>query len=560
MRLNIIPGLIALQLAAAVSASAQNYYVKIGGDNGTRIADHASWEQGPSNFDESLEAYNLNGGNNAVGLMRFYGPAGSVAWAAHHRLAATSEQVKAIRILPPAFNNGLYVVGEKIAAGGGVKSAVVLQYDLSSGHLLSSNELPVLPAGYQFLHVYDVISEPEFNNRLRILCTVTKDSDQAIMELLYSAGSNTYKVQKYKPMNIPPEKYTSVNYVRAYHYGEFNLGEISFYGMAYFKNKPVAYCYAEHKYEMYQLWSAKETEGVAGVQMNGSYGVHGDHRRIDMAFIDMDGGLCMQQKDELNVLNWRRFYSIPKATFEMGWGRDGHGTKAGGGMDYFMAATHFSGDSDKGGHVTSLHYNAFNGDLRKPNVYNLSGVGVMKGGGFPNATYDPNNKYMFIADRFNQLNGFKFGISDATAEEVACTKPVAVKEERNTLKEKKDEMDVASYETYDAPELEMVVVSDISVDIIAECSTEQRATAKSSLSSSESKLYVGAERMRIEASGKTIAALRLYTIDGRLITNAQQVNNSNYEQQFNTPLTPGLYIINIAYTDHSRETRKVSVQ
>ncbi len=562
MKLPIIPGLVALQLAAALTASAQNYYIKISGDHGTRVADHSSWEQGAINFDESLEAYNIevSGGGNGVGLMRFYSPGGTYSWAVHHRLNAAPEEVEARRILTPQYNNKLYLIGEKYGAG--TRSAVVLQYDVSTGQLTAANELPALPQGYTLIRVYDVISEPDFQNRMRILCRVSDGSAETVMELLYDANTNTYRAKNYKPDNIAPDRYASAYYVRAYHYGNFNLGDISFYGLATYSNERVAYCYAESKYEMYQLASAGGEKGITGVQMNGSYGANGSHRRIDMAFIDREGGLCMQQKDEQTTLNWRRFYQLPKgARFEMGYGRDGHGTKAGGGMDYFMAATHFPGDANTDGHVTSLHYNAFNGDLNKPNVYNLSGIGVQKGGGFPNTTYDPLNKYTFIADRFNRLNGFKFGISDASNDgEIPCTKPVSVKEIKNELHEKMDDLHIEEFGPFEAHPIDMAEVSDITVDIVEECNTEQRGTAgNNKLLQDGSKMYMDATQLRLEATGKTITAIRVLAIDGRLIAEQRNLNSSRYEQYFNTQLTPGIYVISLEYADHSRENRKVSI-
>ncbi|PSK89529.1 hypothetical protein [Taibaiella chishuiensis] len=562
MKLPVIPGLIALQLAAALTASAQNYYIKLTGDHGTRVADHGAWEQGiPANFDESIEAYNVevSGGGNGIGLMRFNGPAGTYSWAVHHRLNAAPEEVEARRILTPQYNNMLYVIGEKY--GIGPKSAVVLQYDASNGHLTAANHLPALPQGYSLIRVYDVISEPDFQNRMRILCRVSDGSAESIMELLYDASSNTYRVKNYKPDNIAPDRYASAYYVRAYHYGNFNLGDVSFYGLATYSNERVAYCYTENKYEMYQLQSLTGAKGIFGVQMNGSYGADGTHRRIDMAFIDRDGALCMQQKDELTTLNWRRFYQLPRGSkFEMGYGRDGHGTKQGGGMDYFMATTHFPGDANSDGHVTSLHYDAFNGNLNKPNVYNLSGIGVQKDGGFPNTTYDPHNRYTFIADRFNRLNGFKFGISNASYDgEIPCTKPVSFREFKNDLSEKLDDMHIEEYGPFDAESIEMAE-AEITVDIVEECNVEQRGAAtNSNLLQGSSNLYMDATQLRLEATGKTISAMRVLSIDGRLIAEQHNLNSNRYEQHFNTPLVPGIYVISLEFADHSRENRKISV-
>lgn len=565
MKLRFIPGLIALQMAAAFGANAQNYFIKIGGDKSTRVADHASWEKGPINFNETLESYNLGlpGGDNAVGMMRFYSPTGSLGFASHYRLNNSPEQVIARRILSPAFNNSLHVVGEKLGSSGDIKSVAVLTYDLGTGAIIASYELPDLPNGYSFQRVHDVISEPDFQNRMRILCTVTKGDDQSIMELLYNANNNTYKIRQYKPVNLVPERYRSVYYVRAYHYSEFNLGDISFYGMADYKDNSVAFCYDNGKYEQYHLSSVGGKEGIEGVQMNGSYGANGNHRRIDMAFTDLEGALCMQQKDELSTLNWRRFYNLPEGcTFELGWGRNGHGNKQGGGMDYFLAAAHFPGDANKDGHIASLHYNALNGDLNKPNIYNQSGIGVHKDGGFPNTTYDPGTNYTFIADRFNQENGFKFATSNASNDEIKCTKPVPVKEFRNKLKELQDDINVETYETYNAHELEMVEVADISVDIVKECDEEQRGGKQGGkeMLTGSSELQMNATGIRVTATGKMITSLRLISIDGRLVAETQHINSSSYKQQFSATLVPGIYVVSIVYDDQSTENRKVSIQ
>lgn len=567
MKLRMISGLMALQMAAAITASAQNYYIKIGGDKETFIADHASWEQGWSNFDESLESYNLTlpSGLNAVGMMRFYSPGGTLGFASHYQLSGGSEQVIARRILSPAFNNGLFVVGEKIASGGGVKSVAVLHYDLSSGSLLDARELPSLPSGYSFLHVYDVIGDaddPDSQNKMRILITATVGSTEVILELLYNANTNQYTVKHYKPQT-QPDHYRSVYYVRAYHYGEFNLGEISFYGMADYKDNTLGYCYWNGKYQIYDLYASSGKQNVTGIQMNGSYGNDGSHNRIDMAFIDMDNDICIQQKDEMGTPNWRRFYHLPEGKLRMGWGRDGHGTKQGGGMDYFIATANTPNINDPEGHVTTLHYDALNGNMMKPNIYNFSGIGVNKGGGFPNTTYDPVNNYTFIADRFKQEHGFKFGTGNPTSSEIKCTELYPVKEIKNKLKEIPEEMYIGTFDIYDAHELGMEKV-DISVDIVKECKEEQRGAAPQELNTlltaSSSTVQMNNDRVRIDANGKTITSLRVFAIDGRLVSDVNNINSTSYEQQFKTALVPGVYMLKISYNDKSSEVRKVSVQ
>ncbi|PSK89530.1 hypothetical protein [Taibaiella chishuiensis] len=562
MKLTVIPGLIALQLAAALTASAQNYYVKIGGDLGTRVADHASWEQGPINQDESLEAYNIqiSGGYNAVGLMRFYSPTGSYSWATHHQ-SGLRNLVMARRILTPTSGNTVYVAGEQLNASGRVTGAVVLQYDLLNGQLIAAKELATFPLGYTLLRVFDVTAEPGFPDKMRILCLVQNNGIQTVTELLYDAGAGTYGIKKYKPANLAPERYTSAYYIKAYHYSALNLGDIAFYGMASFENESVGYCYAANKFEIYNLSSVKAALGVTGIQMNGSYGGNGLTGRIDMAFTDMDGGLCIQQKDDMNPANWTRSYQVPDVKLALGYGRNGHGTKEGGGMNYFMAATYLSDDVKATGYVTSLHYNTANGDLTKPYRYNMSGIGIQRDGGFPNTTYDPYTNYSFIADRFNQLNGFKLGVSNAsTVGNIACTEQTALTELSNKLTERGDDMTVEEFGVYTATPITMKPINDIEVKIIEECNVEQRGTATNgNLLQGGSNLYMDATQLRLEATGKTISAIRVLSIDGRLIAEQHSLNSNRYEQYFNTPLVPGIYVISLVYADHSRENRKISV-
>ncbi len=561
MRLTFITGLIALQLVAALTATAQNYYVKISGDQGTRIADHGSWQLGPVIEDHSLEAYNLRlaGNDNAVGLMRFSGFYGNYFWATHYRHKKTPNRIMARRILTPEYPTDLHVIGE-LYEGSSIKSAVVLEYELGTGRLLSSYELPTLPGGYQLVRVFDVISDFDERDKIRILSLVSDGRTQTIMELIYSKAGNAYTIKHYKLLELNPDRYRSAYYVRAYHYGAANLGKTSFYGLATYGDRDLAYCYAEDKFEVYEPQSSRGRGGVTGVQMNGSYGPDGLRRRIDMAFVDDDGNLCIQQKDEQNnIPNWRRFYYVDDVRFEMGYGRDGHGVKQGGGMDYFMATAHFNSDVNTDGRVTGLHYNALNGDMEKFYLYNFSGVGVQKGGGFPNTVNDPGHNYTFIADRFNMVNGFKFGTGNA-ASDMSCTKPSPIKERRGVLNERKGQVRIETFDVYRAQPFEMVPVEDITVDIIRECNTEQRGTASSNnLLQDGSKMYMDATQLRLEASGKTITAMRVLAIDGRLIAEQRNLNSSRYEQYFNTPLTPGIYVISLEYTDHSRENRKISI-
>jgi hypothetical protein len=568
MKLQLISGLIALQLAAGITAQGQNYYVKITGDQYTRIADHAIWEQGPPNLDESLEAYNLSlpQGLNAIGTMRFHAATGSMTYAKHYRLNNASEQVVARKILLHGVDNStFFVIGEKVKSGV-VISGAVLYYNRLTGNLDKSWELPALPSGYEFLHIYDAFMELGFNNQMRILCTIKKGSTQAVVELLFNIVSGQYKVRQYKPARRALNQYSSVYYLRTNHYGMTMMGGTpSFYGMGISDEKPVAFCYSNNRYEEYRLFSALGREEITGVQMNGSAGFSGNQHQIDMAFTDAEGDICIQQKHDMTTVNWRHFYHLTGGKLRLSMGRDGHGTKGGSGMHYFIATAEHQYINDPSGHITTLHYNAFNGAMSRPNVWNRSGIGINNGGGFPNCANDPGDNYTFIADRFNQKNGFKFGTGNAfDTTGMPCTEQYELKEANNTLKEFPDQMNVENHGSYNALPLNMLAVADIRVEVIEECSDQQRNAVQentpSLLKEANSTLVMNAGLLRIAAQGKTIASLRLLSVDGRLVAEARNINSSCFQQQFAQALVPGIYIVNISYTDHSTEVRKVGIQ
>ncbi len=210
---------------------------QISGDNSTRIADHASWEQGLVNT-EMFQTYNLGlpGGGNGVGLMRFDHTTGGIAFADHHQINIYTDKVLARKILMPTLTNGLHVICKKMDSYGETKSVVILQYNMTGG-LIDAYELPALPEGYTFMDVYDVVTDSEFSsnffdNKMRILCLATNEEGQAIMELFYNGSTHQYYIKQYKPATFAVDKYRSLYYVRAYHYGDYMLGDLSFYGMA----------------------------------------------------------------------------------------------------------------------------------------------------------------------------------------------------------------------------------------------------------------------------------------------------------------------------------------
>lgn len=571
MKVKFIAGLLALQAAAVLPASAQNYYIKLGGDKATKIADHAIWEQSGNptySADTSLELYNLYlpTGEYAQGLMRFHSPSGTLGWASHYKPADATMRINARRILMPAFNMGLYVIGEKMYPDGS-KTVSIQEYDQVLGSLLRSYELPKLPSGYKLLQVCDVTADPFSTNaheHFRVLCIVMTDSGkEAIMEMLFNNYTGNYAMRQFDPNSLAPDHYLSVHYIRAYHYSEFNLGEkYSFYGMGEYGGATMAYAFLDGKFQRYDLYSANGKQNVTGVQMNGSYGNDGSHYRIDMAFIDYEGDLCVQQKDELTTLNWRRFYELPDGKFRMGWGRDGHGTKQGGGMDYFIGVAHIPGVDDPEGRITTLHYDAANGNMMKPNIYNLSGIGVNKGGGFPNTVYDPLYDYTFIADRFKPEHGFKFGTGNAINPEIKCTKHYDLKEIEARIIEKEDEMKITEFDSIKVKKFELKKVG-IEVSINEECKEEQRPGGDQGIAQLpvSSELLMDANQLKVNAGNeRVIASLSVYSIDGRQVSNAQHVNSGSYKTYFSVPLTPGIYMLKITYDDRSTEVRKVSIR
>lgn len=566
MKSTMICGLIALQLAAGATARAQNYFFKIEGDVATRVADHTSWEQGPVAGNETLDAYNLDlpDGGKAIGTLRFHAPSGYMSYATHYRPASKAAQIVARKIVVSTnVSNSFYVIAEKVKSGV-AQSAVVLHYDRSNGKILKTWELATLPAGYRFLQVHDVIMSENVVNEMRILCTVTQGEAQGIMELLFNTGNSQYKVNQYKPAHLALDKYNSVHYIRRYYYGQLGMGGgSSFYGMGIANNKSVAYCYSSNRYEQYNLFDVLGTDEVTGVQMNGMY-TSTNGPRINMAFTDKYGDVCMQQKDDMTTLNWRQFYHLPGKKLRMGMGRDAHGTKGEAGMHYFIAAVQQEEVPNDNGYITTLHYNALNGIMSKPNIYNLSGIGVNDNGGFPNTTGNASADYTFVADRFNRKNGFKFGTGNAAdTNGMPCTELHELKEANNLLVETVDGMNVTTFSVYNALPIELVKAENISVNVYSECDVQQRPGIQENtkaLQQASLSLVMNTTSLRMEAAGRTIASMRLLSIDGRMLSEAAAINSSSYQQQFNNSLIPGIYLVQIRYTDNSTEVRKVSVQ
>jgi hypothetical protein len=567
MRSNIITGLVALQLFAGLTAQAQNYYIKIQGDQNTRVADHISWEEGsiPVNLDESQEAYNLimADGKKVVGTMLFQSAAGTMSYATHYLLNSATEQVVARKLLKH-YNSNYFVIGEKIKEGA-VVSTAVLYYDRATGDLIKAWDLFTLPVGYKLLHVFDVTTELSTPDQMRILCTVSVGNDEGVMELLFDMNTGQYKVIHYKPATIALSKYNSVYYVDGHHYGHWWLGDkTSFYGMGITRDeKSVAFCYSDNVFEQYNLTSARGVDEIAGVQMNGSFGPDGTRHQIDMAFLDSEGDICVQQKDNMTTLNWRKSYHFIGGKLRMSMGRDGHGTKGNNGLNYFVTVAHHNDFGDPEGRITTLHYDPLSGAMKRPNVWYMSGIGINKAGGFPNNIYDPPYNYTFIADRFNQEHGFKFGTGNTLDNSVmSCIKLYKLQEVRSTLRESRTELNTSTKGPFTARSLNMVKVNDIRVDVFRECLTEQRGLAQDNAQSqltAAGTLMMDAEHLQVAHTGKTIASLRLLSIDGRLVADIPKVNSNNFRQEFTQRLVPGIYIVHISYSDHSTEARKVSI-
>lgn len=582
--MKLISGLMALQLATAMTASAQTYNFTIGNaESAVRVADHLGGE----NIDlyslgdqSTLESYNFQSGNSKlIGLIRFNGVNGTLAFATHYGLPNTTDYLRVLKGYQ-VDDKGPYIVAERVGENGIVKSAVLLQYDKENGKIISALELASLPPGYSFIRVFDIMENFGVPKPKRILCTLNKDGVPVIAELLYNSGQ--YIIHEYN-VGRPPLAYKSVHYVRAYHYGGYGLGAPAFYGLADYGSNTTAFCYYEEPfnttpvYERYSLTSAKGIRGISGVQINGSYGLSGSNFRIEMAFTDMDGGICIQQKDELVTTNWQRYYQFSnKEMFRLGWGRDGHGTKASPGnyegLGYFLGALVLDKDPSKS-KVTSLLFNGIDGSLIKPRVYDISGRGIFEDGSFPSTCYDEGsfyngylNNYTFIADRFEERNGFRFGTGntlDNNAPNFFCADQHDISEVKGKrLAELKEEISLSKYGDFYANEIELEEHS-VDVQVVMECPPEKGAgkqSSKGQLIQNNSELGMDAQHIRIAASSKAITSVRIFSIDGRTIADIKGVHASNYEHQFAKPLIPGIYVIHIAYDDHSKEVKKVSIR
>jgi hypothetical protein len=587
MKFKMTSGLLALQLAAALTVSAQTYTFTIGNsESSVRVADHIGGEELDDPIIETtLESYNLNHeGKKLAGLIRFNGTTGNLMFARHYWLPNSTDYIRVLKGYEP-FVQGAYVVGERVTDQGEVKSAVLLHYDQGTGQLVSAVELASLPSGYSFIRVFDVVEEFYVNDYpTRILCTVSIEGSPRIIELLYNEALNQYEVVDYKSAN-PPKEYKSVHYVHAYHYGRTSIGKPAFYGLADDGSTISAFCYYKDPntltsvFERYDLTSANDIKGITGVQMNGSYGANGNHHRIEMAFTDEEGGICIQQEDELMTTNWQRFYQFPnKEVFLLGWGRDGHGTKKGPGdtgygdsMGYFIGAW-IPDNNPLKSKVTALHFDGDNGDLAKPRVYDYSGLGIYKDGSFPSTTYDPGkfttnfeHNYTFIADRYEKRNGFHFGTGNSlvnTNDKFFCSAPTEIFEKRQKLYQTKDELVTNTFGPYTPEKIELEEYF-VEVSVTLDCPAEPGTGGKmgnNELMQNSSELSMDARHIRIDANGKAISSVRMLTIDGRTIADVQGINATNYEHQFAATLVPGIYVIHITYSDHSLEAKKVSIR
>jgi|GEM_PF-3260871 len=589
MKTRLISGLAALQLVAAATLNAQTYTISVGDPStAVRVADHIGGEDldipapGPT-----LEAYNFNySGKDLVGLMRFDGTSGIIAYASHYWLPGSSDHIRLLKGYVP-YTQGVYVVGERVAPDGSVKSAVLIHYKLSDGSIISTVELEKLPPGYKFIHVYDVLEDFLPQSPKRILCVVDVEGTPRIVELLYQEATGSYTLREYKSSK-PPKSYLAVHYVRAYHYSRISIGLPAFYGLSTDGKVTSAFCFYEdpntfsQAFEHYQLSSPGGIKGISGVQMNGSYGPNGNHNRIEMAFTDMEGGLCLQQKDELVTTNWQRFYQLPdKEQFRLAWSRDGHGTKQGPGvpasMGYFLGAW-MPDEKPENSLVTALYFDGDNGDLAKPRVYNMSGAGVLeKNGAIPNTCYDPGdfvsglgyvNNFTFITDNPEKKHTFRYGTGNTflnvNDELFFCAKPIGVNKVKGKLVTEPEQLDISLTNQFEAGKIELEPYYGIEVKAFLDCPAEkdtplQGRTGGIQPDNGSIAVQMDARQIRIEGK-KTIASLRVLSIDGRVIAEAQNVQSATYDHYFGQQLARGMYVVQLVYTDHSSEARKVSIR
>ncbi len=588
MKLKLFSGLTALQLLAAATLPAQIYTFTVGNPSSlsasrVEVADHIGGEGlSVGGAEHSLEAYNLRyDGQNIIGMIKFNGQAGSILSATHYGLANTTDYLRLLKGYERGYSVA-DVVAEKVGSDGTVKSAVLLGYDPNNASIISAVEL-TLPEGYTLIRVFDVIlSDLVVQNPERILCAASVDGAVVIVELLYNSSNNQYTVVQYKAPS-PPQSYLSVHYVRSYHYSEACVGAPAFYGLATDGKTTSAFCYYKDPtnlsqvYERYELVSVNGIKGISGVQMNGSYGPNGGKNRIEMAFTDKEGGICIQQKDELVNTNWVRYYQFSdKQEFYLGQGRDGHGTKSGpginSGMGYFLGAwMPYARPGDS--RITALHFDGTNGDLAKPRVYSMSGVGILEGGSFPNTCYDNGelvngafvNNYTFIADRKGVRNGFQFGTGNGmanTEEKSFCAEPYEIIETREKrLTPISDVLDVSEVGPFNGVPVGLQQ-HEIMVSVKQDCPVKKSAIGRldTSLLDANSTLSADLQHIRIDATGKAITSLRILSIDGRTITEVQNMNTYNYEHRFVPLLAPGIYVVHIGYSDHTTEAKKVSIR
>jgi hypothetical protein len=226
--------------------------------------------------------------------------------------------------------------------------------------------------------------------------------------------------------------------------------------------------------------------------------------------------------------------------------------------------------------VTALLFDGTNGDLAKPRVYDISGLGIFEDGSFPSTCYDQGyyqsgygyvDNYTFIADRFEQRNGLRFGTGntlDNNQPTFFCAKQHDILETREKrLSANNEEVYVSLSEPYNQDEIVPEEYLDINVEIVMDCPPEENISGKNSgsrLIQNESQLSMDGQRIHIDGTNKDIASVHIFSIDGRSIAAVQGVNASSYEHQFAKPLVPGIYVVHIIYNDHSKEVRKVSIR
>ncbi|WP_118972188.1 T9SS type A sorting domain-containing protein [Taibaiella koreensis] len=592
-KLNLFAGLFALQGLVAVTAPAQTYLFKVGDASAKlQVADHIGGEELGTIYEENtVETYNLDfNGKHLIGAISFQSPANNIVYTSHHGLTNTSDYLRQLKGYEPFISgqNGVNVLAERVNDKGDVKAAVFLHYD-ENGKIIKPVQLPSLPPGYSFLRIFDMIEYIDLSQGpKRILCLLEYENTPFIAELLYVADSAFYRVRRYKMVH-PPKSYQSVHYVRAYHFNRSTIGNPSFYGLMNDGKVTSAFCYYEPVdsphlaiFERYDLSSVHGIKGVTGVQMSGDYGQNGVTHRIEMAFTDEEGGICIQQRDTLVTTQWQRFYQFPdKVEFRLASGRDGMATKRGPGLvpeidgyerGYFLGAEMPTGEPDKA-RVAALHYDGNTGALKQSRVYDISGKSVFKDGGFPSTSYDPGriemgayiHNYTFIADEQEEANTFRRGTGNSmivSSAKFFCSEPHKILPASNKrLNITKETVYVDTPGLFDVKPIELDPY-EVAVTVTLECAKETGVAPEKGIADptpSSSALQMDAARMQVSAKGKNIAAIQILSIDGRTLVQEANLSTNRYEHAFSTLLVPGIYVVRISYTDHTTEAKKVSI-